>query len=164
MPTSWKLYRVLCFFQTAAAAFVILTSIFSFFQSPSFSDVARALLFILVLMLSIFAINTVNNNYPDKPIDGNQKTVYNRLFMLNFVFLAFLFGFVFAEYRVVNRFAKLIDQPVLSLPFELIISLITYVLTLIFQLVILYGLYQLRVVLYENFRKRKFDFEETTPA
>jgi hypothetical protein len=126
--------------------------------------VARALLFILVLLLSIFAINTVNNNYPDKPIEGSQKTAFNRLFMLNFVFLAFLFGFVFAEYRVANRFAKLIDQPIFSLPFELLISLITYFITLVLQLVILYGLYQLRLILYINFRKRKFDFEETTPV
>jgi hypothetical protein len=159
MPTNWKLYRVICFFQTAIAAFVILTSIFSFIQSPSFSDVARAILFILVLMLSIFAINTVNNNYPDKPIEGSQKTVFNRLFLMNFVFLAFLFGFVFAEYRVVSRFARLINQPVFTLPFELLISLCTYFLSLLFQLIILYGLYQLRIVLYENFRKRKFDFE-----
>jgi hypothetical protein len=159
MPLSWKLYRIICFFQTAVAAFVMLSSLFSFIQYPSFSDVARVLLFLLVMMLSIFAINTLNNNYPDKPIEGAQKTAFNRLFLLNFVFLAFLFGFVFAEFRVLTRFARLTDKTMLYVPFTSYISLITYFVSLVFQLTILYGLYKLRILVYDNFRKKKFEFE-----
>jgi len=160
MSLSWILFRIICFFQTAVAAFIVLSSLFSVIQYPVFSDVARILLFLLVMMLAIFGINLVNNNYPDKPIEGNQKKAFNRLFLLNFVFLAFLFGFVFAEYRSVTRFAFLLNEPFYKLPFELLISLITYLLTLIFQLIILYGLYELRRLLYTNFRKKKFDFEK----
>src|SRR5688572_1752376 len=160
MTVSWVLFRIVCFFQTAIAAFVVLSSILGFIQYPSFTEVARVLLFLLVLLLSIFAINLINNNYPDKPVEGSQKTVFNRLFLVNFVFLAFLFGFVFAEYRAASRFSQLIDTPIYKLPFYTLISLITYMLTLLFQFIILYGLYELRRMLYDNFRRKKFDFEK----
>lgn len=160
MTLSWILFRIVCFFQTAIAAFVVLSSVFGFVQYPSFTEVARALLFMLVLMLAIFGINLLNNNYPDKPIEGGQKTAFNRLFLLNFVFLAFQFGFVFAEYRSANRYAQLLDTAIYKIPFYLLISLITYIVTLIFQLIILYGLYELRRLLYDNFKKKKFDFEK----
>jgi hypothetical protein len=160
MSLNWVLFRIVCFFQTAVAAFIVLSSIINLVEYPAFSDVARILLFLLVMMQAIFAITVLNNNYPDKPVEGGQKTAFNRLFLLNFVFLAFLFGFVFAEYRSVNRFAVLIDSSIFKLPFALLISLYTYFLTLVFQLIILYGLYELRTLLYDNFRKRKFDFEK----
>jgi heme/copper-type cytochrome/quinol oxidase subunit 3 len=160
MTLGWVLLRIVCFFQTAIAAFVVLSSIFGFVRYPSFTEVARALLYLLVLMLSIFTINVLNNNYPDKPIEGPQKSAFNRLFLLNFVFLAFQFGFVFAEYRSANRYAQLLDTAIYNIPFYLLISLITYSVTLIFQLIIFYGLYTLRRLLYENFRKKKFDFEK----
>jgi hypothetical protein len=159
MSLSWKLYRIVCFFQTVIAAYIMLTALLSFVQYPSFSDAARVLLFLLVMMLSIFAINTLNNHYPDIPIEAGQKKVYNRLFLINFLLLALFFGFVFAEYRVLIRFMRLIDKTLLYAPFTSYISFVTYTISLIFQLIILSGLYKLRFLLYDNFRKKKFDFE-----
>src|ERR1041384_8084963 len=107
MPLNWKLYRIVCFLQVGLSAFILFSSMVDFFRVPAFSDVARLLLFLLVLLLAIFAINLVNNNYPDTPVEGSQKKAFNRLFLINFLFLAFFFGFLFAEYRALNRFAEL---------------------------------------------------------
>jgi hypothetical protein len=142
-----------------AATFILFTSLIDFFNSPGFSDIARLLLFLLVMLLAIFAVNTLNTNYPDTPVAGRQKKLFNRLFLLNFIFLAFLFGFVFAELRFVNSFASLTGKPFYRLPFIILMTAITYGVILIFQFIILYGLYNLRRLLYANFMKRKFEFE-----
>jgi hypothetical protein len=161
MSIGWKIFRIVCVLQMILAALILFSSLFDFFRYASFGDVFKLLLFLLIIMLSIFGVNTLNNNYPDTPVTGTQKKNFNRLFLLNFLFLAVLFGLLFAEYRQVSGIAKLFDQPVFSLPFSFYAMLLGYITSLIFQFVILYGLYELRRILYMNFRKKKFDFEGT---
>lgn len=159
MSTSWKLYRVVCVLQMTGAAFILFVSLLDFFRNPGFINIIRLLLFLLVMLQAIFAINTLNNNYPDTPVAGNQKKTFNRLFLLNFIFLAFLFGFVFAEFRIINSYAVLTGRPFYRLPFVALMTSIAYTMVLIFQFIILYGLYNLRRLLYTNFMKRRFEFE-----
>jgi hypothetical protein len=160
MPSSWQLYRIICILQMTLTAFILLTSLFNTFQYPGFSNIARLMLFLLILLLSIFAVNTLNNNYPDTPVAGKQKKTFNKLFLLNFLFLAVLFGFVIAAFREVNQIAVLLQRSIFELPFGMLISMIVYTITLLFQFIILYGLYTLRRVLYINFMKRRFEFEK----
>jgi hypothetical protein len=118
------------------------------------------------MLLCILGINLVNNNYPEEPVEGRQKKVFNRLFLLNFILLTFLFGFIIAEIRSLNQFAGDLGTTFFKIPLSLFLMLVVYLAMVIFQLFILYGLYQLRLELHSNFMKRKFDpiaigFEKT---
>lgn len=160
MSIRWKLFRVVCILQMITAVFIAITSLIGFFENPLFSNFARMLLFLLIISLAILAVNILNTNYPDTPVAGRQKRSFNILFLLNFLFLAFLFGFIIAEFRVMKQISVLTGISFFRLPFSLYISLAVYVVVLIFQLVILYGLYLLRRELYMNFMKKKFEFEK----
>jgi hypothetical protein len=143
----------------AASVFAIMALI-NFFRSGGFSELARLILFVFIFMLTILALNIINNNYPDTPVTGKQKTNFNRLFLLNFLFLVFLFGIIIAEYRELSSVAALFGRTVFQLPFNLYIPFFIHLLILFFQLAILYGLYELRRELYFNFMKKKFEFEK----
>jgi hypothetical protein len=161
MPLKWKLFRFACLLQMLVACFFTLTALINVIQSVSFSAFVRILLFMCIFLLTILAIHILNNNYPDVPVTGKQKTNFNRLFLINFLFLAFLFGIVFAEYREVQAWAALIDKSFFQLPFETFIGLLSSTCILVLQLIILYGLYELRRELYMNFMKKEFEFEKT---
>jgi hypothetical protein len=162
MPVKWKIYRVVCIVQMMAAAIFAIISVINFFQDGGLGELMRILLFVFIFLLTILALNILNNNYPDVPVTGRQKTAFNRLFLLNFLFLTFLFGIVFAEYRELQMLADLISKNIFSLPFEIFLPVLVSLGLLAFQFVILYGLYQLRRELYMNFLKKEFEFEKET--
>ncbi|HEY6502353.1 MAG TPA: hypothetical protein VIZ28_00130 [Chitinophagaceae bacterium] len=160
MPVKWKIYRTLCIIQMLAASAFAIISLISFFRTAALGELLRVVLFTFIFMLTILAVNIVNNNYPDVPVTGKQKTNFNRLFLLNFLFLVFLFGIIFSDYQELSELSELFNRPVSHLPFELFIPLLTSLAMLIFQFIILYGLYQLRRELYFNFMKKEFEFEQ----
>jgi hypothetical protein len=143
----------------AASVFAIMALI-RFFESGSFSSFIRILLYLIIFLQTILAVNIINNNFPDTPVTGRQKTNFNRLFLLNFLFLVFLFGLVFAECRQLNALTQITGKSIFELPFEWCMFLVIHITMLIFQFIILYGLYQLRRELYFNFMKKEFDFEK----
>lgn len=159
MPVRWKLFRAICIVQMIAAAVNVLDILFNFFRYASWSGLVGLVLFTSIMLLTILAVNLLNNNYPDNPVEGKQKKSFNRLFIINFLFLTFLFGFIIAEFRSLNQLAITTDKSISDLPFSIFLMLAIYSCTLIFQLIILYGLYRLRLELYSNFMKRKFEFE-----
>lgn len=160
VPLRWKIFRITCIVQLLAASANALEKLFYFFLNLSFSNIAGLLLFIAIMLLCILGINLVNNNYPEEPVAGRQKKVFNRLFLFNFLLLTFLFGFIIAEIRSLNQFAGKLGTTFFEIPFSLFLMLLIYLVMLIFQLIILYGLYHLRLELYSNFMKRKFEFEK----
>jgi hypothetical protein len=145
--------------QMLATVYFAITSLIDLFQSSPFYFFFQALVFALASSLAILALNVVNNNYPDIPVAGTQKTIFNWLFLLNFLLLAFLFGLVIAEYRQVSLLREFTRKSPFGLPFHFFLPLLIYAVILIFQLIILYGLYILRRQVYVNFRRKKFDFE-----
>ncbi|HKO79347.1 MAG TPA: hypothetical protein VJU78_03090 [Chitinophagaceae bacterium] len=157
MSIRWKLFRAICIVQMIAAAVNVLDILFNFFRYASWTGLIGLILFTAILLLTILAVNLLNNNYPDDPVEGRQKKSFNRLFLINFLFLAFLFGFVIAEIRSLNKL--IISLGISSLPRSIFLMLFVYSVMLILQLIILYGLYKLRLELYSNFMKRKFEFE-----
>ena len=159
MPLRWNLFRLLCILQMIAGAFKALEALLTFFQTISFGSIAAVLLFTTIFMLAVFGINLLNNNYPDNPVEGRQKKVFNRLFLLNFVFLTFLFGFIIIEIREIRQLAMVGGKNFFGFPISIFILLILYSAMLVLQLVILSGLYRLRLELYDNFMNRKFEFE-----
>jgi hypothetical protein len=82
------------------------------------------------------------------------------LFLLNFLFLFVLFCILFIEIRAAKLIIGISHKPVLELSYELFINLIGIIVTLVFQFIILYGLYSLRNELYLNFMKKQFEFEK----
>jgi hypothetical protein len=160
MPARWKLFRIVCILQMLAASVFAIMALIRFFEAGSFSTFIRILLYLLIFLQTILAVNIINNNYPDTPVTGKQKSNFNRLFLLNFLFLVVLFGIVFAEYRQLNALAQLTGKSIFELPFEWLIYLVVHLIILVFQFIILYGLYQLRRELYFNFMKKEFDFEK----
>jgi hypothetical protein len=160
MPVRWKMFRIICLLQLLLSSFFTITAIISFFEAGGFSGFIRMILFLFILLLAIIALSILNNNYPDVPVTGKQKTNFNRLFLVNFLFLAFLFGIIIAEYREAKSIAVLLARPFFTLPFELFIPLLMNIVTLVFQFIILYGLYHLRRELYVNFMKKEFEFEK----
>ena len=159
MSIRWKLFRAICIVQMIAAAVNVLDILFNFFRYASWTGLIGLILFTAILLLTILAVNLLNNNYPDDPVEGRQKKSFNRLFLINFLFLAFLFGFVIAEIRSLNKL--IISLGISSLPRSIFLMLFVYSVMLILQLIILYGLYKLRLELYSNFMKRKFEFEKS---
>jgi hypothetical protein len=159
MPVKWILFRIVCIIQMLLASVFMITGLIGIFQYGSFTAFISLILFLFIFLLTILAVNILSNNYPDTPVTGKQKTSFNRLFLLNFLFLVLLFGIIFAEYRQLNGLAEILGKSVLDLPFDLFISLLVYFVILIFQFIILYGLYQLRRELYLNFMKKEFEFE-----
>src|SRR5262245_19901237 len=99
MPIKWKLFRVAVIIQMLASSVLAIMAMISFVTAANFYTLIVVILFVLVFLQTILAISILNNNYPDIPVAGNQKDNFNRLFLLNFLFLLFLFGIIFAEYR-----------------------------------------------------------------
>lgn len=161
MPIRWKLFRAICIVQMIAAAVNVLDILFTFFRYASWGGLIGLILFTAILLLTILAVNLLNNNYPDDPVEGKQKKSFNRLFLINFLFLSFLFGFIIAEFRSLNKLSISLSVDFYSLPLGIFLMLFVYSATLILQLLILYGLYKLRLELYSNFMKRKFEFEKS---
>lgn len=161
MPLRWKIFRAICVVQLLFASLNMLQSLFYLFLYFSFRSIAGLMLFTAIMFLCILGMNLVNNNYPDEPVQGSQKKNFNRLFLLNFLFLAFLFGFIIAEFNSLKQFANTAALTFFQLPFTAYIMLINYLLILILQLCILYGLFRLRLELYSNFMNKKFEFEKS---
>ena len=159
MPFHWKLFRTICIAQLIAAAFNILDTLFNFFRYASWSGLIGLALFLAIMLLAVLAIHLLNNNYPDEPVEGKQKKSFNRLFLINFLSLSFLFGFIISEFRSLNHLTTITGKTFFDFSFGIFMMLFIYVGMLIFQLIILYGLYKLRLELYSKFMKRKFDFE-----
>jgi hypothetical protein len=145
--------------QLLASSVFAIMSLVNLLRVASLGDLLRTVLFAFIFMLTILALNIINNNYPDVPVTGKQKTNFNRLFLLNFLFLVFMFGVLFSDYRELSVMATFTKRSVFKLPFELFIPLLTNLVMLIFQFILLYGLYELRRELYFNFMKKEFEFE-----
>lgn len=161
MKISWQLYRLTCLLQMLATTFFFFISLISLFNTGKGYYFLETIFFVLITALSIFALNLVNTNYPDKPVAGKQKNVFNWLFLINFFLLAFLFGLFFAEYRSLGLLRSITGGPIFSLPFRFLVPLLIKTAVLIFQLIILYGLFNLRRELYRNFFVNKqFEFED----
>jgi hypothetical protein len=161
MKISWQLYRLACLLQMLATSFFSFASLISLFNSGKGYYFLETIFFVLMAALSIFALNLVNTNYPDKPVAGKQKNVFNWLFLVNFFLLIFLFGLFFAEYRSLGLLRSITGGSLFSLPFRFLVPLLFKTAILVFQLVILYGLFNLRRELYRNFFVNKqFEFED----
>jgi hypothetical protein len=161
MSAGKQLFRIVCLLQMLATVFFGFLSFTNLITSGRFYFMLESIFFMLIASLSILGLNLLHTNYPDRPIVGKQKSVFNWLFLFNFLLLSFLFGLFFSEYRQLNTIREFAGRRLLSLPFRILLPLLMALAILIFQFIILYGLYNLRRELYFNFtRNKRFEFEE----
>jgi cytochrome bd-type quinol oxidase subunit 2 len=151
--------RIICIIQALIAIVQCFTSLFGLLTGGGFMSLLQAIAFGFIAALPILTFTIYNNNYPDKLIEGRQKKNFNRIFLINFLLIAFLFGFVFRDYRDAifqSRSLGLRSGSYLVFFIPFIISCCT----LIFQFSVLYGLYWLRQQINNNLSSKQFDFEE----
>jgi hypothetical protein len=144
--------RVICVIQLVIAVSKSFTSLISLFADWEFIYLFQSVGFAVIAALPVQVFIILSTNYPDRIIEGRQKKKFNRLFLINFLLIAFLFGFIFYDYRQMKTGLGIID------PFPFINFFIS-VTMLAFQLVILYGLIWLRSTIYDNVMQKQFDFE-----
>jgi len=151
--------RVICILQTLIAAFLCLSSFVGLLLSGDPILLFSVTAFGLIAALPVFTFSVFNRNYPDKLIEGRQKKYFNRIFLINFLLIAFLFGLVFSDYEdaiLQSRSLGLGSGPYLAFFMPFIISCCI----LIFHFSILYGLYWLRRQINNNVSSKQFDFED----
>ena len=150
--------RIICIIQILIAIFLCFSSLFDLLMGEGFSSLLQAIAFGFIAALPVLTFTIYNKNYPDKIIEGRQKKYFNRIFLINFLLIAFLFGYIFRDYReaVFQSTSLGLD----SVPFIFFIPFIISCVILIFHFSILYGLYWLRRHINNNTSRKQFDFEE----
>jgi cytochrome bd-type quinol oxidase subunit 2 len=147
--------RIICGIQLLVAVFKSFSSLADLFTEWEFIYLFQAIAFALIAALPVQFFIIVANNYPDKVIEGKRKKNFNRIFLVNFLLLAFLFGFVFKGFTQdveISEKTGLI-RPSFLLHFYISIGM------LVFQFIILFGLFWLRSHIYHNVMENQFDFE-----
>ncbi|HEX7847268.1 MAG TPA: hypothetical protein VF476_15820 [Chitinophagaceae bacterium] len=162
MPIGWHIFRIICLLQMLAGCFFTFSCFIGFFNYPNVIDFLQAIAFGFITSFAVFALNLLNRNYPDKPVAGKQKTAFNWLFLINFLLLAFLFGWFFSAYQVLQTVATLTGKGIFAVPFRVWLPALVFTAMLLFQFILLYGLYILRRLLYLNFfDQQQFEFENS---
>ena len=151
--------RIICILQALIAIFLCFASLFSLFTDGGFMSLLEALSFAFIAALPILAFTIYNNNYPDKLIEGRQKKYFNRIFLINFLLIAMLFGYIFRDYKDAVMISNLLPGSK-SRSHLFFIPFIVSCIVLVFHFCILYGLYWLRRQINNNVNSKQFDFEE----
>ena len=152
------LLRIICIFQIMLAVFQCFFSLIGFL-SGEIVFLLQAIAFGLIALLPIFTIVLIGSNFPDTIIAGRQRRNFNRIFLVNFLLIAFLFGFFFKDLRYAQIMAKALATPLYKLDIFYLGGLLISFLMLVFHFCILYGLYWLRSHINYNASRKQFDFE-----
>ena len=155
--------RIVCIVQILIAVFRCLTSFTGLVLNGEFIFLLQSIAFALIAILAIITFNISNNFFPDKLIEGRQKKNFNRIFLINFLLISFLFGFVFQDFKDYRNAVKLShafsEAAKYRLPVAYLIGFIISFVMLIFHFSILYGHYWIRRYINNNASRKQFDFE-----
>jgi len=135
-------------------------SLINTFREGDVNYFIQAIAFFFITWFAVFSVQTLNEHYPDIPVGGKTKSVFNWLFLINFLLLAFLFGLWIREYQTLEAMAAVIKQPFLKIPGKWFSDLVFQTAMVLLQILMLYGMYSLRILLHRNFNKKTFEFEE----
>ena len=155
--------RIVCITQILIAVFQCLSSFTGLVLNGEFIFLLQSIAFAFIAILPIITFNISNNFFPDKLIEGRLKKNFNRIFLINFLLISFLFGFVFQDFRNYRNSIKIshivsiagVYGPLVSY----LISFIMSCVMLIFHFSILYGHYWMRRYINNNTNHKQFDFE-----
>ena len=155
--------RIVCIVQILIAVFRCLSSFTGLVLAGEFIFLLQSIAFAFIAILSIMTFNISNIFFPDKLIEGRQKKNFNRIFLINFLLIAFLFGFVFQDFKDYRESVKIShifsDASKYRFPVSYLLSFIISCVMLIFHFSILYGHYWMRRYINNNANRKQFDFE-----
>ena len=155
--------RIICIIQILIAIFECLFSFTGLVLEGEFILLLQSIASAFIAIFSIITFSISNNYFPDKIIEGRQKKNFNRIFLINFLLISFLFGLVFRDYKDYRNAVKLSHVFTVTgnymplVPY--LISLIISCAMLIFHFSILYGHYWMRRHINNNVGSKQFDFE-----
>src|SRR5688572_1534620 len=155
--------RIVCIAQILIAVFRCLSSFTGLVLEGEFIFLLQSIAFVFIAILPIITFNISNNFFPDKLIEGRRKKNFNRVFLINFLLIAFLFGFVFQDFKDYRNSVKIShifsEAAKYRLPVAYLLSFIISCVMLIFHFSILYGHYWMRRYINNNANRKQFDFE-----
>jgi hypothetical protein len=151
--------RIICIIQLIIASFECILSFIGLFTDGDLIYILQTTAFAFIAALPVFTFNIINNNFPDKFIAGKQKRNFNRIFLVNFLLITFLFGFIFRDYRQAKVTADLASISVFKLPGFFLFGFLISVIMLVFHFILLFGLFWLRSHINFNAGNKQFDFE-----
>jgi hypothetical protein len=150
MPLSWRLFRALCIVQLILIALPLVSHVAKLFSGKNIaahliSTGCYTLIFIFVYQ----GVSLMNYNYPDTPLSMAQKRRFNLLYLGNFLLIAFMFSKVVDYWWIANIIVGggLIKW---NIAFWLLLWFLVAVISFIFHLLFLYGMYSLRKLIYKN--------------
>ena len=155
--------RIACIVQILITVFRCLSSFTGLVLEGEFIFLLQSIAFAFIAILPIITFNISNNYFPDKIIEGRSKKNFNRIFLINFLLIAFLFAFVFQDFKDYRNSVKFSHEfsigAVYRPPVTYLISFIISCAILIFHFIILYGHYWMRRYINNNINRKQFDFE-----
>jgi len=150
LTTSWKLFRVCCIIQLVLVALLLMLGLRGLFFSLKIVYPITELLCYGVMFLFVYmGLSLLNYNYPDTPLTPRQRRNFNWLFLINFLLIAYLFGQLVSEWKLVVPWITLVKakySDYLSALTMLVINILVFVLHVVF----LGGMFKLRRVIHEN--------------
>ncbi|MCR6721145.1 MAG: hypothetical protein NVV59_12840 [Chitinophagaceae bacterium] len=152
---------VFCVLQIVVAFFFAMQAFAAFLNQGKFMSAVTMVAMFLIAALPAFGIYILNSNFPAVAVDGKQKKNFNRLFLVNVLLLALLFGKVFADLSLLKSISSATGISWFDFPFSINYTFYLSIFLLIGQFVVLYGMFVLRRELYINSMKKKFEFEES---
>jgi len=150
LPLSWQLFRILCILQLLMVATKVMLALSRIFNDQRiFVHFIEILVYAIMFLFLYQALSLLNYNYPDIPLSEKQKRQFNLLYILNFLLIAFLFGLVVSEYRLIAPMFGFI-----GISFKEAITFSAYFLftdlVFVFHLIFLAGMFRLRRRIYQN--------------
>lgn len=148
--TFWKVFRVLCIVQLILVAFLGVKSFGQLFtRENTLLYLVNTAAYTMVFLFVYQGLSILNYNYPDQPLTAKQKRMFNLLYLVNFILIAFLFA------RVVNDWwmVRFVFDPVIVKStgwYTMTAFLLMSWLIFIIHLITLGGMFKLRRFIHEN--------------
>lgn len=150
ITTSWKIFRAASIIQLILVVLQLLLSILDLFYGPGIGyAIAGIIVYALIFYFVYHGLSLINYNFPDTPLTPKQKQTFNRLFVVNFIIIAYLFARVLNNWYIVPLVMEVENIKFSSL-LAVLFPFISATLVFILHLVFLGGMVQLRRVIHQN--------------
>jgi len=165
LSISWKLFRIVCIVQLLLVATQLMIYAGRLFMGRTIIFSLIEILVHTLLFLFLYqGLSILNYNYPDTPLSVKQKRQFNILFLLNFLLIAFLFGHVVNQWRLIAPIIGFVSggfRGYLALCSVFLFTTIIF----IFHLIFLAGMYRLRREIYRQTTETWYSqFDENKPG
>ncbi|THU40915.1 hypothetical protein FAM09_02020 [Niastella caeni] len=103
LTTFWKIFRAVCIVQLVLVAFLgVQAFAMLFYKSNILVRCIDLAAYTLVFLFVYHGLSILNYNYPDVPLSPRQKRVFNILYLINFILIAYLFAQVVNTWWMVH--------------------------------------------------------------